>query len=281
VTHGAAAGVQAIAREEGTSRAAPAVRALPRVAGLSRDDFFARYVGARRPVVLTGLVRDWPARRRWSGDFFAAAYPDVLVTTARLADGVVVMDRRRGLIQGRERLGPFLAALGAGAHDRYMMAPLGELPQELRADAPPPAYLAGTTLQSAKLWIGSAGTVSGLHFDLADNLHAQVSGRKRFTLVDPRQSACVYPNSFFDGVPNGCRVDVERPDHARFPRLRDAELLVAELEPGDAIYVPRGWWHHVRTLELGIAVNFWWARGVRRLLVQAADYVKRVRRISR
>jgi ribosomal protein L16 Arg81 hydroxylase len=58
-------------------------------------------------------------------------------------------------------------------------------------------------------------------------------------------------------------------------------MLVAELGPGDVIYIPRGWWHHVRTLDLSISVNFWWARGMRRLLVQAADYVKRVRRISR
>jgi ribosomal protein L16 Arg81 hydroxylase len=91
----------------------------------------------------------------------------------------------------------------------------------------------------------------------------------------------VYPNSFFDGVPNGCSVDVEHPDYARFPRLREAEMFVAELDPGDVIYIPRGWWHHVRTLDLSIAVNFWWASGVRRLLVQAADCVKRVRRISR
>jgi ribosomal protein L16 Arg81 hydroxylase len=161
------------------------------------------------------------------------------------------------------------------------MAPMSELPEALRADAPPPAHLEGTTIQNAKLWIGATGFVSSLHRDLADNLHAQVSGRKRFTLVAPRQSACVYPNSFFDGVPNGCRVDIEHPDYPRFPRLREAEVFVAELGPGDVIYIPRGWWHHVRTLELSISVNFWWARGARRLLVQAADYVKRVRRISR
>jgi hypothetical protein len=214
-------------------------------------------------------------------DFLQGAYPAVSVTTAQAAAGVVVMDRRHGLIQGPEQLHAFITALHAGARDRYMMSPISDLPEDLRADAPPPAYLSGTTVQNAKLWIGPAGTVSSLHRDLADNLHAQVSGRKRFTLVAPQQSACVYPNSFFDGVPNGCRVDIEHPDYARFPRLRTAETFVAELEPGDVIYIPRGWWHHVRTLELSISVNFWWAHGVRRLLVQAADYVKRVRRISR
>ena len=280
MTGGTAAGVHAVVHEP-RSDADAVVRPLPRVAGSSRSEFFERYVAARRPVVLAGLVRDWPAVERWSLDFLADACPAVPITTAQLADGVVVMDRRRGLIQEPEQLKAFIDALRAGARDRYMMAPISELPEELRADAPPPAHLNGTTIQNAKVWIGPAGTVSSLHRDLADNLHAQVSGRKRFTLVAPGQSACVYPNSIFDGVPNGCRVDVEQPDYARFPRLREAEMRVAELAPGDVIYIPRGWWHHVRAVELSIAVNFWWARGARRLLVQAADYVKRVRRISR
>jgi lysine-specific demethylase 8 len=267
--------------QESASHADSAVRPLPRLTALSTSEFRRRHVAPRRPAVFAGLVSDWPAVRRWSLDFLQGAYPAVSITTAQVAGGVVVMDRRRGLIQGPEQLRAFVTALHAGARDRYMMAPISELPEGLRADAPPPAYLTGAKLQNAKLWVAPPGIVSSMHRDLADNLHAQVSGRKRFTLVAPQQSACVYPNSFFDAVPNGCGVDIEHPDYARFPRLRDAEMFVAELGPGDVIYIPRGWWHHVRTLELSISVNFWWARGVRRLLVQAADYVKRVRRISR
>ncbi len=263
------------------TRSDRAVRPLPRLAPMSRAEFHREYVAPRRPAVCTGLVDDWPALGRWTLGLLEDAYPAVSVTTARVAADVVVMDRRRGLIHASEPLGAFLAALRTGARDRYLMSALSALPESLRADVPPPAYLRGTTLQNAKLWIGPAGIVSSLHRDLADNLHAQVSGRKRFTLVAPRQSACVYPNSLFDGVPNGCRVDVEHPDYDRFPRLRDAEMLVADLGPGDVVYIPRGWWHHVRSLEPSISVNFWWAHGVRRLLVQAADYVKRVRRISR
>ncbi len=267
--------------QDSASRTDPAVRRLPRIAEPSSSEFRRRYVALRHPAVFAGLVSAWPALGRWSVDFFRDAYPSVSITTAQVAAGVVVMDRRRGLIHRPEKLAAFVGALHAGARDRYMMTPISELPEALRADAPPPAYLNGTTLQNAKVWIGPSGIVSSLHRDLADNLHAQVSGRKRFTLVAPRQSASVYPNSFFDSVPNGCRVDIEHPDYARFPRLREVETFVADLSPGDVIYIPRGWWHHVRTLDLSISVNFWWAHGVRRLLAQAADYVKRVRRISR
>jgi lysine-specific demethylase 8 len=266
---------------DGAGHAAPAVRPLPRLGAASPSEFHRRWVASRRPAVFAGLVGDWPAVRRWSLDFLESAYPVAAVTTAQVAADVVVMDPKRGLLHEAEQLRAFIAALHAGARDRYVMSPLSELPAGLAADAPPPAYLRGMTLQNAKLWIAPPGIVSSLHRDLADNLHAQVSGRKRFTLVAPQQSASVYPNSFFDGVPNGCRVDVEHRDYERFPRLRAVELFVADLGPGDVIYIPRGWWHHVRTLELSISVNFWWARGVRRLLAQAADYVKRVRRISR
>ena len=262
-------------------RCASRVRPLARIAAASSEEFHERYVAARRPVVLAGLVRDWPAVRRWNLDVLRAAHPAVPITTARVENGQVVMDPQRGLIHEPADLDAFVAALCAGAQDRYLITPMRALPEALRADAPPPAYLRGVRVQNAKLWIGPVGMVSGMHRDLADNLHAQVSGRKRFTLVAPQQSACVYPNSFFDSVPNGCRIDVEHPDYARFPRLRDAEMLVAELDPGDVVYIPRGWWHHVRTLDLSISVNFWWASGVRRVLVQGADYVKRIRRISR
>ncbi len=257
------------------------VQALARMPAVSTAEFHGRYVARRHPVVLAGLVSDWPAVQRWSLDVLRGAHPAVSITTAHVEDGQVVMDRQRGLIHEPERLDAFVTALSAGARDRYVMTPMSGLPEALCADAPPPPYLSAVTVQNAKLWIGPVGMVSSLHRDLADNLHAQVSGRKRFTLVAPHQSACVYPNSFFDSVPNGCRVDIERPDHARFPRLREAVMFVAELDPGDVIYIPRGWWHHVRTLDLSISVNFWWARGVRRMLVQGADYLKRVRRISR
>ena len=91
----------------------------------------------------------------------------------------------------------------------------------------------------------------------------------------------MYPHHLFDSFPNGCRVDIENPDFAHFPKLEGVETMVAELEEGDAIYIPRRWWHHVRTLETTVSVNYWWADGTRWALVMAADAFKRLRGISR
>ena len=257
------------------------VQSVPRIGAPSVEVFQHAHVLPRRPVVLCGLVSDWPATRQWSLDYLQGAFATTLVTTARIKADMIEKDERKGLLFEYARFGEFIDALRAGARDRYMMSRMEELPQDLRGDAPPPAYSADAPWQRGKLWISAPSTVSALHRDLADNLHAQVCGRKRFTLVAPCQSSLLYPNTLFDSLPNGCRIDIEHPDFTRFPRLRGVETLVAELAPADAIYIPRGWWHHVRTLDLSISVNFWWARGVQRAIVVASDWVKRLRGIAR
>ena len=247
----------------------------------SVDAFQRGYVVSRRPVILRGMIRDWPAMRRWSLDYLRTAYATTPVVTLRAESGRVIMNSETGAVEERLQLRDFIGALHTGANERYLTSRMSALPESLRRDAPLPLYCARARWHNSNLWIGPAGTIACLHRDLADNLHAVVSGRKRFTLVAPRQSSLVYPNGLFDSFPNGCRVDIERPDFSRFPKLRGVETLVAELEPGDAIYIPRRWWHHGRSLAVSISVNFWWASGLQRVIVSLADTVKRVRGISR
>ena len=67
-----------------------------------------------------------------------------------------------------------------------------------------------------------------------------------------------------DFAPTGAAITLARPDQPDFerhPRLREAlaNALVAELEPGDALYMPPLWWHQVESLEpLNALVNYWW-----------------------
>jgi hypothetical protein len=269
----------------GVANPSPPSRSL-RSASVPRTDAVSigelqHHIRRRRPVVLAGFAAEWPALRRWSLDFLQCTHATLPITTARVQAGAVVMDRKKGLLHERMPLGAFIEALRAGAADRYLMSRMHELPETLRCDTPIPQAIQSAPWQSGNLWIGAAGVVSAMHRDLADNLHVQVRGRKRFVLVAPQQSSSLYPNAFFDGVPNGCRIDIELPDFVRFPKLRRVETLLAELDAGDALYIPHRWWHHVRTLELSVSVNFWWATGAQRFLVVAADGFKRLRGISR
>jgi len=113
-----------------------------------------------------------------------------------------------------------------------------------------------------RIWLGSAA-VTPAHFDESRNVACVVAGRRRFTLLPPAQVANLYIGPL-DFAPTGTPlslVDFRAPDYARFPRFGQAleHAHVAELEAGDAIYIPPLWWHHVRSLDtFNVLVNYWW-----------------------
>lgn len=256
------------------------VRSVPGVDPPAPDRFERDYRRPRRAVVLRGLVAP-DALRQWSFTELRASYRDRSVPTHVTSDGAVTSDPRRGVPTAPRALGEVIEDLDSPAPSLYMMARIDELPAEWRNRVTTPEYCAKAPWLSQKMWLSPAGAVTMMHRDAADNLHLQLIGSKRFTLVDPSQSARLYPNSLLDSMPNGCRVDVEALDVARYPRCRELELEQADLAPGDGVYIPRGTWHHVRTVADSLSTNFWWARGANLPLVAAADLFKRLRGINR
>ena len=114
----------------------------------------------------------------------------------------------------------------------------------------------------ARLWIGNATRVA-THYDTSINIACVVAGRRRFTLFPPEQLAHLYvgPLDHTMAGPPSSMVDPDAPDLARYPRFAEAlaEAQVAELEPGDAIFIPPIWWHHVRAFDrFNVLVNYWW-----------------------
>jgi lysine-specific demethylase 8 len=110
------------------------------------------------------------------------------------------------------------------------------------------------TPSTTNLWLGSAGTRSGLHYDSRDNFLAQFHGCKRVLLADPRHIRAVYP--FPDNFKKS-QVDPDAPDLHRFPRFASVPMLETVLRPGDILFVPKLWLHHVVALATSISVNHW------------------------
>ena len=115
---------------------------------------------------------------------------------------------------------------------------------------------------AARIWIGNA-IVTPAHFDESDNIACVVAGRRRFTLFPPEQVGNLYigPLDYAPTPAPISMVDFSAPDLQRFPRFARAleAALVADLGPGDAIYIPSLWWHHVQSsAPLSILVNYWW-----------------------
>jgi len=116
--------------------------------------------------------------------------------------------------------------------------------------------------ERVSIWIGGKTTAT-CHFDALDNLACCVAGKRRFTLFPPDQISNLYPGPL-EPTPGGqviSLVDFKNPDFQKFPRFKDAlsNAQVTELEPGDVLYIPSMWWHHVESLEpYNILINYWW-----------------------
>ena len=111
-------------------------------------------------------------------------------------------------------------------------------------------------------WLGNRTRISA-HYDFPDNLACVVSGQRRFTLFPPDQVANLYVGPL-DVTPSGqaiSLVDFAAPDFERFPKFADAikHGQTAVLQPGDAVFIPSMWWHHIEsTAPFNLLVNYWW-----------------------
>lgn len=105
------------------------------------------------------------------------------------------------------------------------------------------------------LWFGPADTVSPAHTDPHHNLYAQVLGYKFLRLFPPSETPRLYP---LQGIMNNTsRVDVEDPDLDEFPDFGGAKSYDVIVGPGDLLFIPVGWWHHVRSLTVSCSISFW------------------------
>ena len=239
-------------------------------------DLDALLDAASGPFVVRGLVSDWPLVA--AGRQSARAARSYLLDHARAAPFTVQIGE-----PGRD--GRLFYDDGFGMNFRSATGKLADIfrgfdDNEGRADAPV-IYLTSVDMKTffsglvednrspiakrgplESIWIGSATRVAA-HNDFPRNLACCAVGRRRFTIFPPEQFANLYPGPL-ENTPAGrpvSMVDFHAPDFDRHPRFSDAleHAQVAELEPGDAVYIPSMWWHHVEGLEpFNILVNYWW-----------------------
>jgi hypothetical protein len=245
--------------------------------GIDRQVFEAEIRPAARPVVLEGLVTGWPivqaARQsdaelaRCLKDYDSGRQPHVIEAPAEA----------HGRIFYRDDLAAFnftrrAAGLGATIDRLLECAGAPGAPAIFLESMSATAYLSGFAAAhrmelldagvEPRVWIGNAVKVN-THFDLACNIACVAGGRRRFTLFPPEQLANLYIAPL-DFTPSGAPVSLVQltnPDHERFPRHAEAlrHAWQAELGPGDALFIPFGWWHHVESLApFNVLVNYWW-----------------------
>jgi hypothetical protein len=242
-----------------------------------RDEIAPRY----EPAVLRGVVADWPAVAQARTSIESACrYLDRFDNAAKVH--IVVMPPHvRGRMFYNDDMSGFNFSRSTASirevNDRLLRNAKFERRPALAAQHALiseclPGFEQENVLRildasvEPRMWLGSAMTTPA-HFDESNNVACVVAGRRRFTLFPPEQTPNLYVGPL-GHAPTGTPislVDVAEPDFARFPRFREAlaHARVAELEPGDALYIPMLWWHHVESLDkYNVLVNYWWKGAV-------------------
>lgn len=248
-------------------------------AGVDPSTVPAALAHATQPIVFRGLVSDWPAVR--AGRESAPAAMAYLRRFYR--DATVGAMLGEPVIRGRFFYNDALDGFNFDSVRLRLDSVLDALERHRDDTLPPAIYVGSTTVDTClpgfrdendlalddwqplvSVWIGNRARIPA-HQDVPYNLACVVAGRRRFTLFPPEQLANLYVGPL-DFTPAGqaiSLVDFVQPDLERFPRFATAlqSAQVAELGPGDAIFIPSLWWHHVESLDsFNLLVNYWWRK---------------------
>jgi hypothetical protein len=248
----------------------------------------ALLTGARTPFVVRGLIADWPLVR--AGLVSGAAARAYLLEHRRDraftvnigepgAGGRLFYDEAMEMNFRTGRAGLAEIFAGIDANEDKPDAPAIYLSSIDVKDYFEGLHEAnhvdlGTREPIESIWIGTRTRIAA-HNDFPHNLACCAVGRRRFTLFPPDQFANLYVGPL-DHTPAGrpvSMVDLWQPDFDKYPRFREAlaSAQVAKLAPGDAIFIPSMWWHHVEATEsFNVLVNYWW-RDTPRYLAQPQD----------
>jgi len=230
---------------------------------------------------LDGLVADLVDLADWSLPRLRARFGDRTVAAIPTAQGRMRCDDQTGMAFQTVRFADYIDALDRTDHPNvYLATPGNDWLNGLRDCIATPDYCQGAHWSNTRLWISAPGTLTPLHHDLAENIFLQLVGRKRFLLYPPAASPWLYSYPFASALPNYSRVDPENIDEQRFPLSRAVSPIEVVLEPGEALYLPSRWWHHVRTLDVSVSYNFWFADNLLALIVRSAEFVKRIRHLE-
>lgn len=233
---------------------------------------------AARPYVVRGGFAHWPVvQAARQSDAALARYLMGLYNGVRIGLFQLAPEARGRVFYADETLRSFNFSRHAATLDQVLTGLLG-----LAGAAEPPAlYVGSTTVEAVlpgfldanvmalgprdalvSLWLGNRTRIAA-HYDLPDNLAVVAAGRRRFTVFPPEQLHNLYMGPL-DPTPAGqpiSLVDFTRPDLDRFPRFALAweSGEVVEMEPGDALFIPSMWFHHVEGLDpVNLLINAWW-----------------------
>ena len=249
---------------------------IPILENVSKEMFESEIRPAIKPVIMRGLVKDWPSVKKATEGGAAALFnylsgfdngqpQETLIGASEIEGRFTYSDdlMSQNFTTERQTVSQVFKDLlekSADGKARFI--------QSTYADNHIPNFVSAHQLPlldvaiRPRLWIGNK-TTAQTHFDLSENIACVVLGTRSFTLFPPEQFHNLYPGPL-ESAPGRIPVSLtslDNPDFEKHPGFQEAlkHRLTGTLEPGDAIYMPPGWWHHVRAnAPLNMLVNYWW-----------------------
>ncbi len=226
---------------------------------LGYQEFVSDYLRPHRPVIITNALTHWRANSNWTPKFFKERFGEKIVhidRDYRLAEYIDLVEASTA-----ERPAPYLFHLHVDENFPELLNDFQPLPVHLSPNWLGQKFLPGNVGRRIAdhdrpgVFIGGiASSCARLHYDFQyHSFSFQLYGRKRFWLYPPTQTPFMYSdpaNPCLSQVRN-----VEQPDLALYPHFARAVAQTCELEPGEFIFIPGGFWHSTRMLSVSISIS--------------------------
>jgi Family of unknown function (DUF6065)/Cupin-like domain len=239
------------------NRLHPASTEVERRHKLPRDEFLREYYSTNRPVIITGMMDDWPAMTKWNLDYFASNFGDreVEVQMGRTMGANYEIEREKFI--AKIKFGDFVEKVRTAGqtNDFYLTANNNSanrsvLPELWDDIVQIPEYLSSQN-PGGFFWMGPAGTITPFHHDLTNNFMAQVIGRKRLKIAPSWDMPLMlnYRHCF-------SQVDGRVAPAAPQPPVGAPQILEFVLHAGEILFLPIGCLHFVEGLDISVTVSF-------------------------
>ena len=245
-------------RYERLARLDPNFGEIQRIDPPPFHDFLERFIAVNRPVILAGCMEDWKPYNTWTFDYFRRHHKDSIVGIQDGRDSDPFYEQNQKFHRKDVRFGEFLDRLERtdSSNDFYMTAgnmgshrvALSQLFDDAENINIRNEYFEFPA--EGSLWIGPKGTVTPLHFDMINNFFCQISGSKRVRLVPSWSMPWVYNDYHVYSD-----VDAASPDFDQHPLFSNVTMYDFVVYPGEVLFIPLGWWHHLESLEPTVSLT--------------------------
>ena len=227
---------------------------IPRVKTISKEDFLMHYFKPQKPVIIEQAIVDWPAYSKWNFNYIKAVAGDI---TVPLYDDRPV-DYKDGFNQAHAhmKMSDYLDLLQSKPtkYRIFLWNIFKEVPQ-LQQDFKFPDFGLRLMKKLPMLFFGGKDSHTFMHYDIdfANIFHFHFQGEKQCILFDQKQTKYLYK------VPHALitreDIDFSSPDFQKWPALKKANGWVGNLNHGDMLYMPEGYWHYMRYITPGFSMS--------------------------